>query len=109
MHIDDVPEIRRLRLITAQPSRKRGIGMTWEIVTGLVLLTSFLVTLVTALAKVIKAFAELSVSNKELRGSIDRLNTTIDKLTDDNDTEHNEIYCKLEDHNIRLVKLEEHK
>ena len=64
-----------------------------------------MVTLVTALAKVIKAFAELSVSNKELRGSIDRLNTTIDKLTDDNDTEHNEIYGKLEDHNIRLVRL----
>ena len=42
--------------------------MTWEIVTGLVLLTSFLVTLVTALAKVIKAFAELSVSNKEVEG-----------------------------------------
>lgn len=73
--------------------------MTWEIVTGLIVIVGALVSLGTVLAKLIKTLTTLDVTLKNLQENIN-------KDSESNSKTHDRIFDKLDDHEGRISYLE---
>lgn len=73
--------------------------MTWEIIISVAGVISFAIPvggLVWKLSSVISC----------LQTAVNNLNITLSKLTSQNETEHEDIYCTLEEHGTRIHDLE---
>ena len=75
--------------------------MTWEIVAGIISLLGVFGLVAGWTAKLSRALATLDTTIKAL-------NETITTVQDNNRASHKDFYKKLDDHEIRIVKLEDH-
>ena len=73
--------------------------MTWEIVTGIIALVSFVVTIATISSKQSGILAKLEAT-------LNALNETLEELKENNRASHKDIYSKLSEHDKRISKLE---
>lgn len=75
--------------------------MTWEIVAGIIALIGVFGTIATWSAKMAKTIAMLDTTIKALK-------ETIVALKDDSKDAHHRFDKKLENHEVRITRLEEH-
>ena len=75
--------------------------MTWEIVLGIIALVGFVGTIAAYVGK------QTSVMTR-LETTLQMLNATLGEFKEDNKKTHKDIYKKLDDHDTRIIRLEEH-
>lgn len=73
--------------------------MTWEIVAGIIALVGFIGTIAVWVSKLSHTLASLEVTLKALRD-------VLNELKESNRESHKEFYHRLDDHENRLVRLE---
>lgn len=80
--------------------------MTWEIVTGLITLFSFIVAIVTPITKLTKVMTKLTASVENLRQVVDQMGTqnteSHKRIWEHNDEQDG----RLNDHEQRIFKME---
>lgn len=74
--------------------------MSWEIVAGIIALVGFVGTIATWSGKLSRTLASLETTLNALRA-------TLEELKQDNRESHKEFYRRLDDHNDRLLRLED--
>lgn len=74
--------------------------MTWEIVLGIIALVGFLGTIATWASKLAQAIATLNATIKTLQEAVS-------EMKKGNKESHTHIFEKLENHECRLIRLED--
>lgn len=74
--------------------------MSWEIVAGIIALVGFVGTIATWSGKLSRTLASLETTLNALRD-------TLEELKQDNRESHKEFYRRLDDHNDRILRLED--
>lgn len=74
--------------------------MSWEIVAGIIALVGFVGTIATWSGKLSRTLASLETTLNALR-------RTLEELKENNKESHKEFYHKLDDHEMRIVRLED--
>lgn len=74
--------------------------MSWEIVAGIIALVGFVGTIATWSGKLSRTLASLETTLNALRN-------TLEELKQDNRESHKEFYRRLDDHNDRILRLED--
>ena len=74
--------------------------MSWEIVVGIIALVGFIGTVATWVSRLSHTLTSLEMTLKALR-------EVLDELKENNKESHKEFYSRLDDHNDRLLRLED--
>ncbi len=74
--------------------------MTWEIVVGIIALIGVFGTVATWSSKLSRTLASLETT-------LDALRDTLEELKDNNRESHKEFYHRLDDHDVRINRLEQ--
>lgn len=78
---------------------KTGARMSWEIVTGLIVLVGFLISIGTIVFKLAKILTKLETA-------VDNLRDTLNAFNNNNSSEHERIYDMIDKIDRRLTILE---